>query len=72
MLAFSPDSQWIVSGSYDKTVRLWDARLGKPDLVLAGHSDDVLSVAFSPCGLHILSGGRDGTIRVWVKGVVIS
>ncbi|KAG0283462.1 WD_REPEATS_REGION domain-containing protein, partial [Linnemannia gamsii] len=74
MLAFSPDGQWIVSGSYDRTVRLWNARLREPeepDLVLAGHSDDVLSVAFSPCGLKIVSGTRDGTIRVWVKSVVV-
>ena len=40
----------MVSGSFDKTVRVWDAVTGKEVQKLEGHSLDVHSVAFSPVG----------------------
>jgi WD40 repeat protein len=49
-VAFSPDGKQVVSGSYDKTVRLWDATTGAALQTLKGHSSDVRSVAFSPDG----------------------
>jgi WD40 repeat protein len=56
----------IVSGSLDKTVRLWDATTGKPmGEPLTGHTDKVISVAFSPDGLKIVSGSLDKTLRLW-------
>jgi WD40 repeat protein len=55
-----------VSGSSDKTIRLWDAETGdaitKP---LKGHTNKVNSVAFSPDGFRIVSGSLDSTIRLW-------
>ena len=45
-VAFLPDSQRIVSGSCDGTVRLWDAATGALQ-TLEGHSNIVRSVAFS-------------------------
>ena len=65
-VAFSPDGQRIVSGSLDKTVRLWDARTGQPiGQPLQGHGDSVRSVAFSPDGRRIVSGSSDKTVRLW-------
>jgi hypothetical protein len=65
-VAFSPDGTRIVSGSSDKTLRLWDARSGQPvGAPLQGHEDQVLSVAFSPDGTRIVSGSRDKTLRLW-------
>jgi len=52
-VAFSPDGKQVVSGSGDKTVRLWDAATGALQQTLEGHSDSVWSVAFSPDGKHI-------------------
>ena len=58
-MAFSPDGRRIVSGSGDKTLRLWDAKTGQPiGQPLDGHDGDVKSVAFSPDGSRIVSGGR--------------
>ena len=65
-VAFSADGKRIVSGSFDKTIRLWDAETGEPlRAPLEGHQDWVLSVAFSPDGKRIVSGSFDKTIRMW-------
>ena len=65
-VAFSPDGQRIVSGSRDKTLRLWDATSGAPiGAPLRGHDERVSSVAFSPDGQRIVSGSADKTLRLW-------
>ena len=65
-LAFSPDGRRIVSGSADKTLRLWDAGIGQLiGIPLTGHTDAVNSVAFSPDGRRIVSGSADETLRLW-------
>jgi len=46
----SPDGRRILSGSNDRTVRLWDVETGKELRVFEGHTDHVVSVAFSPDG----------------------
>ncbi|KFY27130.1 hypothetical protein V491_01015 [Pseudogymnoascus sp. VKM F-3775] len=64
-VAFSPDGKQVVSGSNDKTVRLWDATTGAALQTLEGHSDWVRSVAFSPDGKQVISGSDDKTVRLW-------
>ncbi|KAG9076375.1 hypothetical protein FRC06_009539, partial [Ceratobasidium sp. 370] len=65
-LAYSPDGAYILSGSYDSTIRIWDARtgqtVGKP---LRGHIGRVNSVGYSPDGAYIVSGSSDNAIRIW-------
>ena len=70
---FSPDGKQVVSGSADKTVRLWDAVTGASLQTLEGHSDWVRSVAFSPDGKQVVSGSDDKTVRLWdtVTGAVL-
>ena len=53
-----------MSGSHDKTVRVWEAD-GTPGPILCGHESFVNSVAMSADGLCIVSGSSDRTVRVW-------
>ena len=66
-VAVSPNGR-IVSGSRDRTVRVWNPRVAADQpghmVVLRGHGGWVTSVAVSPDG-RIVSGSSDGTIRVW-------
>eukprot|EP00002_Diphylleia_rotans_P040976 TRINITY_DN9858_c0_g1_i1.p1 TRINITY_DN9858_c0_g1~~TRINITY_DN9858_c0_g1_i1.p1 ORF type:complete len:2738 (-),score=353.47 TRINITY_DN9858_c0_g1_i1:272-7834(-) len=58
----------LVSGSYDRTVRLWEVSTGKLIQTLSGHTWYVkcLTSVISPTGaLWIASGGGDKTVRVW-------
>ena len=64
-VAFSSDGTQIVSGSDDKSVRVWDASTGVGVKVLKGHTGLVNSVAFSSDGTQIVSGSYDNSVRVW-------
>jgi WD40 repeat protein len=65
-VAFAPDSQTLVPGGEDKTVRLWypttGVQLGPP---LKGHTNAVSSVAFAPDERTLASGSADRTVRLW-------
>jgi WD40 repeat protein len=67
-VAFSPNSQTVVSGGQDGTIRLWN--FNGELKILGKHQGEVTTVAFSPKNIETLvSGGRDGTVRLWnLKG----
>ncbi len=61
----SPDGRAIISGSSDKTVKIWEAGTGQCVRTLKGHAGWVLSVSCSPDGGAIVSGSSDKTARAW-------
>lgn len=62
---FSPQSNLIVSGSFDESVRLWDVKTGACLRVMPAHSDPVSAVDFNRDGTLIVSGSYDGLCRIW-------
>ena len=64
-IAFSPDSQRLISGSVDNTIKIWDPTSGQCLQTLKGHSSSVPSVAFSPDSQRLVSGSVDKTIKIW-------
>ncbi|GLB43824.1 hypothetical protein LshimejAT787_1500080 [Lyophyllum shimeji] len=64
-VAVSTNGNHIVSGSWDNSVRVWDASTGEQLKELNGHTARVTSVAFSTDRNHIVSGSGDKSVRVW-------
>jgi hypothetical protein len=64
-VAFSPDGQRLASGSFDRTVKVWEAVSGQEARTLKGHTGTVRGVAFSPDGSRLLSGSSDQTVKLW-------
>ena len=65
-IAISPDGQWVVSGSADHAVRIWDLRnAATMQCALTGHRDRVWSVDFCPTGSYLASGSRDGRVALY-------
>ena len=64
-VAFSPDSQTLISGSWDKTVKIWNVETGEIIRSFSENSERILSVAFNPNGRSFIIGSGDGTIKVW-------
>ncbi|XP_065177518.1 notchless protein homolog 1-like [Sycon ciliatum] len=62
---FSPDTRFIASASFDKSVKLWEGRTGKFIATLRGHVNAVYQVAWSADSRLLCSGSRDSTLKVW-------
>ena len=64
-VAFSPDGKRAVTGSADKSVRIFEIPSGKQLFRLTGHESPVLSAVFSGDGARILTLADDTTCRLW-------
>ena len=64
-VVFSSDGTSLVSGSYDKTVKLWDVQTGGVVKTFFGHKDHIWSVSISADCTTIASGSCDNTICLW-------
>ena len=63
-VSYSPDGQFLATGSNDKTVNLW-TQDGQFLVTLQGHTSSVNSVSFSPDSKILATGSADGTVKLW-------
>jgi WD40 repeat protein len=64
-VALTPDGTKAVSGSSDKTLKIWDLATGKELATLTGHTCYVRAVALTNDGTKIVSGSGDNTLKIW-------
>lgn len=64
-VAVSADTNYIATGSKDKSIKIWEVSTGREVRSLLGHELTVTSLAFSANGKFLLSGSNDKTIRYW-------
>ena len=64
-VAFSPDGRYIVSASFDNSIKLWDGRDGKFLATFRGHVASVYQVAWSSDCRLLVSCSKDTTLKVW-------
>jgi serine/threonine protein kinase len=64
-VAFTPDGRYLLSGSWDQTVRLWEVASGKEVRSFVTHESGIHCITFSADGCLALSGNWDNTLRLW-------
>ena len=64
-VAFSHDSQYLATGSFDKMINIWNLKTGDIFKSLDGHSKAVNSVAFSSNSEYLVSGSEDKSLIIW-------
>ncbi|XP_052814372.1 uncharacterized protein LOC128241470 isoform X5 [Mya arenaria] len=64
-VTLSDDGRYLVSGSADGTLKVWDMNTERPIHTLQGHTDEVWCTAISSDNEIAVSGSADGTIRLW-------
>ncbi len=64
-LAWSPNGKRIALASYDKTVRVLDARTGRCQFIYVGYADSIEAARWSPDGKSIALTGYGKTMHLW-------
>lgn len=66
-LSYSPDGQFVLTGSDDATVKVWNSLEKDPKCIttLRGHRTNVFAVSFLNDSSTIVSGGNDSDIRIY-------
>lgn len=63
--ASSVSGPFLISGSRDKTIKVWDVNVGSCLFTLIGHDNWVRGVCWHPGGKYIISVSDDKTLRIW-------
>lgn len=64
-MVISSDQKFVVSGSFDNLVKVWDMNKGSLIRTLKGHNRYVSSLALTSDARYIVSGSFDRMIKVW-------
>jgi len=63
-LVFSPNGRWLVSGSKDGAIRIWNVASGQVERQLR-HQAAINGIAFSPDSQRLATASNDETVRIW-------
>lgn len=55
----------IVTGSFDRTAKIWDANTGQRYHTLKGHKMEIVCLSFDPHGMLVATGSMDHTAKLW-------
>ncbi|WP_173046212.1 WD40 repeat domain-containing protein [Nitrospira sp. KM1] len=64
-LAFTPDGKYLLTGSRDQTIKMFEMPQGVEHRTLRGHGGWIRTMVVTPDGKVLISGGDDNTIRFW-------
>jgi pleiotropic regulator 1 len=64
-IAFDPGNEWFVTGSGDRTIKVWDVASGQLRLTLTGHIEQVTGLAISDRSPYMFSCGLDKMVKCW-------
>lgn len=64
-VAVEPNNKWFVTGSGDRTIKVWDLASGQLRLTLTGHISTVRGLAVSPRHPYLFSCGEDKMVKCW-------
>jgi len=65
VVAFSPDSHFVATGSEEGQVRTWHVTTGQPVSTWVSHQCQVNALAWSPDGTTLAAAGSDMTVQAW-------
>mmetsp|Transcript_31760 Transcript_31760/g.38369 ORF Transcript_31760/g.38369 Transcript_31760/m.38369 type:complete len:497 (+) Transcript_31760:270-1760(+) len=64
-VAVDPTNEWFVTGSADRTIKIWDLASGQLKLTLTGHIEQVMGLAVSDRHPYLFSCGLDKQVKCW-------
>ncbi|MDZ8139915.1 MAG: WD40 repeat domain-containing protein, partial [Nostoc sp. DedQUE04] len=64
-ITVTSNGKYIISGSNDKTLKVWDLEIGKEISSFTGHTDKINTIVVTPDDKLLISGSSDKTIKVW-------
>ena len=64
-VAYSQDGNLAVTGSNDKTLKVWGIKTGKCMQTMTGHLGQIVCIAFTPDEDHLITGSWDNTLKLW-------